>query len=139
MQENKILRQVNGSYLTFSLRGFHMFASSLQRFYRFSQLFTKPLWSLLEKYSTISLASSNANIELFNASSSLILWPFKLISIQLLPTISPLSQTLRSWEYRKWSPTKEPFFFFFLTNSPCQHPRKCMGNSMKNNHIDVRL
>ena len=30
------------------------------------------------------------------------------ISTLFLPTISPLNHTLRSWEYRKWSPTKEP-------------------------------
>ena len=43
--------------------------------------------------------------------------------------------TMRSWEYREWSLTKEALDC--STNSPCQHFRKCIGNSMENMHTDV--
>ena len=35
------------------------------------------------------------------------------------------------------SPTEEALDCY--TNSPCQHLRKCMENSMENMHTDVRL
>ena len=42
-------------------------------------------------------------------------------------TMAPLNQTSRSQELRKWSPTKDCW-----TNSPYQHLRKSIENSMEN-------
>ena len=64
-------------------------------------------------------------------------WNQRVTSISLLLTISPLNHTLRSWEWRKWSPTKEALDC--ETNSPCQNLRKCIKDSVENMHTDVRL
>ena len=45
-------------------------------------------------------------------------------------TMAPLNQTLRSQELRKWSPTKDCW-----TNSPNQHLRKSIENSMENSSL----
>ena len=45
--------------------------------------------------------------------------------------------TLTSGEQRNWSPTKEAPDC--QTNSPQQHLRKCIENSMENMHTDVRV
>ena len=56
-------------------------------------------------------------------------------SIYFLLTISPLNHTVRSWEWRKLSAAKEGDDCY--VNSPCQHLRKCMENSMENMHTDI--
>ena len=55
----------------------------------------------------------------------------------ILLTISPLHQTLRSLEERKWSLTEEALACH--TNSPWQHLRKCIEIGMENMHTDVRV
>ena len=36
-------------------------------------------------------------------------------------------------------PKKAKEALYYWTNSPCQHPRKCIENSMENMHSDVRV
>ena len=69
--------------------------------------------------------------------SSLTLWPLRVTNIWFLLTISPLIYTLRSREYKKWSPTREAFDY--QAYSPCQHLRKCIKNSKENIQTDVRV
>ena len=58
-------------------------------------------------------------------------------NIWFLLYLQPLNQTLRSREWRKWSPTKE--VLDCKTNSPCQHLKKCIENSEENMHINDRV
>ena len=67
---------------------------------------------------------------------ALTLWSLRVINILFLPTISPLNHTLKSGEWSKWSPTDEALDCW--KNSPYQHLRKCLKNSMENMHTDVR-
>ena len=55
------------------------------------------------------------------------------IQLGLLSSALPLNHG----EWRKWSPTKEALDCW--SNSPCKHCKKCMENSMKNMHSDVRV
>ena len=58
-------------------------------------------------------------------------------SIQFLLAISIQNHTLTSLEWRKWSPTRDALDY--ETISTCQHLRDCLGNSMENIHVDVRV
>ena len=51
--------------------------------------------------------------------------------------VSPLNQTWKSWEERRWSPTKAALDC--ETNSPCQPLWKCLEKSKENVHTDVRV
>ena len=51
--------------------------------------------------------------------------------------VSPLNQTWKSWEERRWSPTKTALDC--ETNSPCQPLWKCLEKSKENVHTDVRV
>ena len=47
------------------------------------------------------------------------------------------NHTLKLVRIKEWSPTKEALDY--ETNSPHQHLRECVGNSMENMHTDARV
>ena len=65
----------------------------------------------------------------------LILFLLKVTSIQFLLIISPQIHSFKSREKEKWSITKGALDCF--TNSPCQHLKKHIENSMENMQTDV--